>query len=68
VVYRPDEESGASPIDYLERSHLHNAFSADQVRFLGLVATPEGKRLIIEQPAIAGIPATSAALKCPKYV
>jgi hypothetical protein len=35
VVYRPDEESKASPIDYLERWLLHNAFFADQVRFLG---------------------------------
>jgi hypothetical protein len=61
VVYRPDEESQASPIDYLERWHLHNAFFADQVCFLGVVATPEGNRLLIEQPAIAGIPATSEA-------
>jgi len=61
VVYRPDEESKASPIDYLERWLLHNAFFADQVRFLGVVTTPDGNRLIIEQPAIAGIPATSEA-------
>ena len=61
VVYRQDEESRASPIDYLERWHLHNAFFADQVRFLGVVATPEGNRLIIEQPAIAGTPATDDA-------
>ena len=61
VVYRPDEESKASPIDYLERWLLHNAFFADQVRFLGVVPTPDGNRLIIEQPAIAGIPATSEA-------
>jgi hypothetical protein len=61
VVYRPDEESKASPIDYLERWMLHNAFFADQVRFLGVVPTPGGNRLIIEQPAIAGTPATSEA-------
>jgi hypothetical protein len=61
VVYRPDEESKASPIDYLERWLLHNAFFADQVRFLGVVPTPGGNRLIIEQPAIAGTPATSEA-------
>jgi hypothetical protein len=61
VVYRPDEESKASPIDYLERWYLHIAFFADQVRFLGVVPTPDGNRLIIEQPAIAGIPATSEA-------
>lgn len=40
---------------------LHNAFFADQVRFLGVVPTPGGNRLIIEQPAIAGTPATSEA-------
>ena len=61
VVYRQDEEAKASPIDYLERWHLHNAFFADQVRFLGVVSTPEGYRLLIEQPAIAGIPATDDA-------
>ena len=61
VVYRPDEESKASPIDYLERWLLHNAFFADQVRFLGIVPTPDGNRLIIDQPAIAGTPATSEA-------
>ncbi|NDG72458.1 MAG: hypothetical protein EBY32_14425, partial [Proteobacteria bacterium] len=37
VVYRPDVESKASPIDYLERWLLHNAFFTDQVRFLGVV-------------------------------
>ena len=42
VVYRPDEESRASPIGYLERWHLRNAFFADLLRFLGFVATPEG--------------------------
>jgi hypothetical protein len=62
VVYRPDEESRASPIDYLERWHLHNAFFADQVRFLRVVGTPECNRLIIEQPAIAGTLATSYSL------
>jgi hypothetical protein len=31
VVYRQDEETKASPIDYLERWQLHNAFFADQV-------------------------------------
>lgn len=61
VIYRPDEESKASPIDYLERWYLHNAFFADQVRFLGVVPTPDGNRLIVEQPAIAGTPATSEA-------
>ena len=61
VVYRPDEESKASPFDYLERWHLHNAFFADQVRFLGVVPTPDGNRWILEQPAIADTPATSEA-------
>ena len=61
VVYRQDEEAKASPIDYLERWLLHNAFFADQVRFLGTLAAPDGYRLLIEQPAIAGIPATDDA-------
>ena len=61
VIYRQDEEAKASPIEYLERWLLHNAFFADQVRFLGVIATLEGYRLLIEQPAIAGVPATDDA-------
>jgi len=58
VVHRLDEDPRASPIDYLERWHWHNHLFGDQVRFLGTVKTPVGLRLLIEQPAIAGSPAT----------
>jgi hypothetical protein len=58
VVHRPDEDSRASPIDYLERWLLHNEFFGDKVRFLGAIATENGLRFLIEQPAISGIPAT----------
>jgi len=58
VVHRPDEEPTASPIDYLERWHLHNQLFGDSVQFLGAIDTPEGLRLLISQAAIAGQPAT----------
>jgi hypothetical protein len=58
VVYRSDEDSRASPIEYLERWQLHNEFFGDDVCFLGAIATEHGLRLLIEQRAIAGIPAT----------
>ena len=58
VVHRPDEEPAASPIDYLERWQLHNELFGDAVEFLGALHTPEGLRLLIEQPAIQGTIAT----------
>lgn len=63
VLFRQDEDSRASPIDYLERWHLHNRFFADQVRFLGAVSTSDGFRMLIEQPAIAGVPATEEQIR-----
>ena len=58
VVHRPNEDPAASPIAYLERWHLHNEIFGDNVVFLGTLDTEQGLRLLIEQPAIAGQPAT----------
>lgn len=58
VVYRSDEEAKASPIDYLERMHLHNELFGDSVRFLGVLEQASQLRMVIQQPAIEGIPAT----------
>jgi len=62
VVYLPHEERKASPIDYLERWLLHNQVFGDSVKFLGILETSEGMRLLITQPAILGEPATVAQI------
>jgi hypothetical protein len=58
VLYRQDEEDRASPIAYLERWHLHNELFGDGVRFLGALEEGGKLRLIIQQQAIEGAPAT----------
>lgn len=58
VVHRNDEEPQASPVDYLHRWMLHNELFGDSVAFLGALDTPQGLRLLIEQPAIEGEVAT----------
>lgn len=58
VLYRQDEEERASPIAYLERWHLHNELFGDSVRFLGALEEDGRLRLVIQQPAIEGVPAT----------
>ncbi len=58
VLHRLDEEERASPISYLERWHLHNELFGDSVRFLGALEEGGEIRLVIEQPAIRGEPAT----------
>lgn len=58
VMQRPHEEDQASPIDYLERWHLHNELFGDGIVFLGVLETNGEIRLLIRQPAIAGEPAT----------
>lgn len=63
VVFRQDESSDASPIQYLERWSLHNEIFGDDVTFLGVVDTLDGMRLIIEQPAIAGVPADERQIR-----
>lgn len=63
VIHRPHEEPKASPIAYLERWHLHNEIFGDQVVFLGAHQTDGGLRLLIRQPAIAGIPATEEQIR-----
>ena len=63
VIHRPSEEPKASPIGYLERWSLHNELFGDDVRFLGALVTDCGLRLIIQQPAIAGTPATDEEIK-----
>lgn len=63
VIHRSDEDQRASPIDYLERWLLHNEFFADEVVFLGALHTDQGLRLIIEQPAISGVPATEQQIR-----
>lgn len=64
VVHRPHEEHKASPIAYLERWHLHNEVFGDQVVFLGALESDLGLRLLIQQPAIAGTPATDEQIRC----
>jgi len=63
VVHRPSEEHKASPIAYLERWLLHNELFGDDVRFLGVLVTDAGLRLLIQQPAIAGTPATDEEIQ-----
>ncbi len=63
VVHRPHEEQKASPIAYLERWSLHNDLFGDDVRFLGALATDSGLRLLIQQPAISGTPATDQEIQ-----
>jgi hypothetical protein len=63
VLHRSDEDSKASPIDYLERWHLHNLIFDDQVSLLGAFDTPEGLRIVIEQRAIKGEPATEEQIR-----
>ena len=63
VVHRPNEEHKASPIAYLERWSLHNELFGDDVRFLGVLSTDSGLRLLIQQPAIAGTPATDEEIQ-----
>jgi Serine/Threonine/Tyrosine Kinase found in polyvalent proteins len=58
VVYRSDEDPRASPIDYLERWLLHNELFGDSVQFLGVVEQEGKLRMVIEQPAIEGLPAS----------
>ncbi len=58
VIHRPDEDERASPIAYLERWHLHNELFGDNVRFLGVVEAGGNMRMVNEQPAIKGVPAT----------
>lgn len=58
VIHRHDEDAKASPIQYLERWHLHNQLFGDQVEFLGVVESDAGMRLLIRQPAITGVPAS----------
>jgi len=58
VIHRPNEEPKASPIAYLERWQLHNELFGDGVRFLGALEEDGKIRLLIRQPAIAGVPAT----------
>jgi len=63
VIHRPNEEHKASPIAYLERWSLHNELFGDEVRFLGALAADNGLRLLIQQPAIAGTPATDEEIQ-----
>lgn len=58
VLYRQDEDERASPIAYLERWHLHNELFGDNVRFLGALKQDDRLRLVIQQRAIEGEPAT----------
>ena len=62
VLYRADEDERASPIAYLERWQLHNELFGDSVRFLGVLEEGEKLRLVIQQPAIQGEPATLAQI------
>jgi len=58
VLHRPDEEEQASPIAYLERWRLHNELFGDRVRFVGVLEESGQMRMVIEQQAIIGNPAT----------
>ncbi len=63
VVHRAGEEERASPIDYLERWLLHNQLFGDDIHFVGAVETSNGLRMLIHQPAISGVPATTAEIR-----
>lgn len=63
VIYSSDQDRRSSPIAYLKRWHLHNQLFGDDIRFLGAHQTPDGIRLIIDQPAIAGEPASEPEIK-----
>jgi len=63
VIYRSGEDFDASPVQYLERWHYHNLIFGDDVIFLGAINTDQGMRLVIEQPAIAGVPADDAQIR-----
>jgi len=58
VMHRMDEEDRASPIAYLERWHLHNELFGDSVEFLGVMEEHGVLRMVIQQKAIEGVPAT----------
>lgn len=58
VMYRMDEEERASPIAYLERWQLHNELFGDNVEFLGVLEDHGVFRMVIQQKAIEGKPAT----------
>lgn len=58
VIYRSDEDERSSPIQYLERWDLHNRHFGDRVEFSGVLRTADGLRLVIQQPAVAGKPAS----------
>ena len=60
--HRQDEDERASPIAYLERWQLHNELFGDSVRFLGTLEKDGRLRLIIQQQAIKGEPATLAQI------
>ena len=63
VLQRNNEEEKASPIDYLERWHLNNSHFGDDVRFLGVVKYDDDIRILIDQPAIMGMPAKESEVK-----
>lgn len=63
VLQRSNEEEKASPIDYLKRWYLHNTHFGDDVRFYGVIKSGKGIRLMIDQPAIEGDPASENDVK-----
>lgn len=63
VVHAPDDSPDSSPIEYLERWHLHNELFGDSIEFIGAWESPQGMRLLIRQPAIAGQPASEEQIR-----
>lgn len=63
VVHAPDDSPDSSPIEYLERWHLHNELFGDSIQFIGAWDSPPGMRLLISQPAIAGQPASDEQIR-----
>jgi len=63
VVHAPDDSPDSSPVEYLERWHLHNELFGDSIEFVGAWESPLGLRLIIRQPAIAGQPADEEQIR-----
>jgi len=63
VVHRNNEEAKASPVAYLERWQLHNELFGDDVKFIGVLKTEGAMRLLIQQPAVTGKPATLKQIK-----
>lgn len=58
----PNYGARGSLLDYLDNLVLNNFLTGDDLRVEGIVATPPGPQLIVSQPWIQGVPATTAQI------